>query len=208
MEGLVRGIYSISEWVLRLVYVNLLWIFFSMVGLFIFGLFPATIAMFAVVRKWVYKETEIPVFKTFWTTYKSEFMKSNALGLVFFMISLILYFNMNIIHATTVPLFKLLYIPNLVIILLFVLTFLYVIPVFVHFEVPLVKVIKDAFFLMILNPKATFCMVTLSGTLCFILVKFPGLLPFFSGSLLAYLLMWFSKYVFLKIESTTNNVAK
>lgn len=207
MEGFVRGFYSISEWIMKLAYVNILWISFSILGIVIFGFFPATIAMFAVVRKWVLKEPDIPVFKTFWATYKTEFLKSNLLGMVIVAFSLFLYFNLNIVQATTLPVFKLLYIPNVIVLMIFLLTLLYVMPVFVHFDVSLGKVMKNALFLMVVNPKATFCMMTLIGFLCFILLKLPGLIPFFSGSVIAYLLMWFSRYGFMKVDTGNSQLS-
>jgi uncharacterized membrane protein YesL len=204
MEGFMRGIYSISEWVMRLMYVNILWILFTLLGLIVFGFFPATTAMFTVIRKWVMKQHEIPVFKTFWLTYKSEFLKSSLLGLIIVCIGFFMYFNLKIIDATTVPSLKLLYIPNLIVILIFLLTLLYIFPVFVHFDVGVKGIIKNAFLLMTLNPIATFSMSILSGFILFIFYQFPGLIPFFSGSLIGFLLMFISNYVFVKMGQKAN----
>ncbi|MFK9094403.1 YesL family protein [Bacillus salipaludis] len=200
MEGFTRGFYSISEWVMRFMYVNILWILFTFLGLVVFGFFPATTAMFAVVRKWVVKEYDIPVFNTFWQTYKSEFFRSSIIGLVISAFGLLLYSNIHIIQAITVPLLKLLYIPNVILILIFVLTLLYIFPVLVHFDIGVKGVVKNALIIMTINPIHTFCMGTLTGFLFFIYRSFPGLIPFFSGSLIAFLLMWFSNNVFGEIR--------
>jgi uncharacterized membrane protein YesL len=204
LEGFMRGFYNISEWIMRFAYVNILWIFFSLLGLIMFGFFPATTAMFAVIRKWVLKQPEIPVFQTFWFTYKSEFLKSNLLGLFIIIFGYILYFNINIIEATMIPTLKLLYIPNLIVISFFLLTLIYIFPVFVHFDVSLVQVLKNAFILMVTNLMATCSMGILSGFLWFIFLKFPGLIPFFSGSFIAFLLMWLSNAVFVKVSNIQN----
>jgi uncharacterized membrane protein YesL len=206
MEGFMRGIYSISEWVMRLMYVNILWILFTLLGLIVFGFFPATTAMFTVIRKWVMKQHEIPVFKTFWLTYKSEFLKSSLLGLIIVCIGFFMYFNLKIIDATTLPSLKLLYIPNLIVIFIFLLTLLYIFPVFVHFDVGVKGIIKNAFLLMTLNPIATFSMSILSGFILFIIYQFPGLIPFFSGSLIGFLLMFISNYVFVKMDQKANGI--
>jgi uncharacterized membrane protein YesL len=206
MEGFMRGIYSISEWVMRLMYVNILWILFTLLGLIVFGFFPATTAMFTVIRKWVMKQHEIPVFKTFWLTYKSEFLKSSLLGLIIVCIGFFMYFNLKIIDATTLPSLKLLYIPNLIVIFIFLLTLLYIFPVFVHFDVGVKGIVKNAFLLMTLNPIATFSMSILSGFILFIIYQFPGLIPFFSGSLIGFLLMFISNYVFVKMEQKANGI--
>ncbi|MEY2191128.1 YesL family protein [Neobacillus sp. BF23-41] len=204
MEGFMRGFYSISEWIMKFAYVNILWISFSLLGFIAFGFFPATTAMFTVVRKWVLKQSDIPVLKTFWFTYKKEFVKSNLLGLVIILVGIFMYSNIRIVEATTVHELKLLYIPNVIVIFIFLLTLLYIFPVFVHFDVSLAEGIKNAFILMTVNPMATFCMGILTGFLCFILIKLPGLLPFFSGSFIAFLLMWISNYVFIKMNKATN----
>jgi uncharacterized membrane protein YesL len=197
MEGFMKGILSVSEWIMRLMYVNILWIVFTLLGLVILGFFPATTAMFAVVRKWVMKE-ELPVFKTFWTTYKSEFLRSNLLGLLIFVFGFFMYSNIKIVESTTVPLLKLVYIPNVISILIYSLTLLYIFPVLVHFDVGLKDVVKNAIVLMTVNPIATFTMAVLTSFFYFILYQFPGLIPFFSGSVPTFLLMFFCSHVFTK----------
>ncbi len=196
MEGLMKGFYTFSLWVTRLAYVNILWILFTIVGLVILGFYPATTAMFAVIRKWVLGDPEIPVFKTFWSNYKKEFVKSNILGLFITIFAFIMYSSMNIISSLTIPSLKILYIPNGLVTLLFLLTVLYIFPVFAHYDVKLTKVAKNAFIIMTINPLATFCMVVLTGFLVYIIYKFPGLIPFFSGSVIAFLLMFLSNYAF------------
>lgn len=197
----MRGFYSISEWITRFMYVNILWIAFTLMGLIAFGFFPATTAMFTVVRKWVLKQPDIPIFKTFWFTYKKEFAKSNLLGLVVILFNFFMYSNIKIVEATTVQAYKLLYIPNVIVIFIFLLTLLYIFPVFVHFDVRMRDGIKNAFILMTINPIATFSMAVLTGFFCFLFLKIPGLIPFFSGSSIAFLLMWICNYVFAKTEN-------
>lgn len=200
MEGFMRGFYSFSEWVMRFMYVNILWILFTLMGFVIFGFFPATTAMFTVLRKWVLKQTEIPVFKTFWLTYKKEFLKSSLIGLIIVLFGSFMFLNLKIIDAATIPTLKLLYIPNVIVILIFLLTLLYIFPVYVHYNVGTIGVIKNAFLLMTTNPIATFSMGTLTGFTLFVFYQFPGLIPFFSGSLIAFLQMFLSHYVFVKMN--------
>jgi uncharacterized membrane protein YesL len=201
MAGMMRGFYGISEWVMRLAYVNILWISFSLLGLVLFGFFPATVAMFTVVRKWVRKETDVPVFKLFWTTYKAEFLKSNLLGLIIGFAGVVMYFNFTIIEATVIPAFKWLYIPYIIITVLYLFTLLYIFPVFVHFNIKIKEVVKNAFILMTVNPLVTFSKAVLTGVLCFLFLKFPGVIPFFSGSLIALLLIFLSNNLLHKISN-------
>jgi uncharacterized membrane protein YesL len=59
--------------------------------------------------------------------------------------------------------------------------------------------VKNAIVLMTVNPIATFTMAVLTSLFYYILYQFPGLIPFFSGSVPAFLLMFFCSHVFTKI---------
>ncbi len=199
----MKGIHRFSEWVMRLMYVNVLWIVFTFLGLIVLGFFPATAAMFAVVRKWVMKQ-DIHVFQTFWKVYKSEFLKSNGVGLILIALGSFLYFNIKIIEAISIPIFKILYIPNVILILIFFLTLFYIFPVLVHFHVGVKGVFKNAVILMTINPIATLIMAVFTGIFFFITFKFPGLIPFFSGSIPAFLLMSLCHYTFKKFHQKSD----
>ncbi len=73
MGGIMGGFYRVSEWIMRFAYVNILWGLFTLAGLVLFGFMPATVAMFTVIRKWLMGETDIPVFKTFFASFKKRF---------------------------------------------------------------------------------------------------------------------------------------
>ncbi|MFL6562061.1 MAG: hypothetical protein ACJ8MO_38920, partial [Bacillus sp. (in: firmicutes)] len=137
---------------------------------------------------------------------KSEFLKSNGVGLIIIALGCFLYFNIKIVEAITLPILKLLYIPNVMLILIFILTLLYIFPVLVHFNVGVKVVIKNAVILMTINPITTFVMAVLTGVFFFILGEFPGFIPFFSGSFPAFLLMFFSNYVFTKFHQSGEHV--
>jgi uncharacterized membrane protein YesL len=199
MNGVLGGFYRLCDWVMKLAYINILWILFSILGLVVFGLFPATTAMFAIVRKMLMGEDDVPVFRTFWTAYKNDFIKSNLLGLTMVISGYILYIDLAFLRTTT-GLLNLLYYPTLMICLGFILTAFYVFPTFVHFEIKLLQVIKNAFIIMLMNPISTILMVMGSVAVFFLMTTIPGLIPIFSGSFLAIVLMWSSFFAFSKIK--------
>ncbi|KRG11791.1 hypothetical protein ACA29_14620 [Lederbergia galactosidilytica] len=49
---LFNNFYQFGETVLLLLYVNALWICFTLLGLIIFGLGPSTVAMYTIFRHW------------------------------------------------------------------------------------------------------------------------------------------------------------
>src|SRR5690606_17151892 len=54
-----------------------------------FTLFPATSAMFSVARKWATGEGDIPIFKSYFQYYKSNY-KQAMLGGIFFVLAFII----------------------------------------------------------------------------------------------------------------------
>ncbi|MCJ7843307.1 YesL family protein [Lederbergia sp. NSJ-179] len=195
----MRAINTALEWITRLAYLNILWILFSLGGLIVVGLFPATAATFAVARKWVMGQTDVAVFKTFWASYKKEFMKSNILGYLSTLVGYILYLDFVYLTVSPSNMTAILTIPFLIIGFIYVLTLFYVFPTFVHYDLKVLQVIKSSFFVMIINPLPTLTM--LGGTLGigFILWKFQGLAIFFSMSVLAVVIMMPAYHAFEKI---------
>jgi uncharacterized membrane protein YesL len=162
-------------------------------------LFPATAAMFVIVRKILMDKDEIPILKTFWESYKSEFLKSNILGLILIITGYILYIDILFLRNST-GFINLLYYPTLVLALGFVLTLLYVFPTFVHFDQRILQVIKNAFVIMLMNPLSTVLMVIGSFAVYLLMTTIPGLIPLFSGSILSFVIMWASFFAFSRIK--------
>src|SRR5699024_2801656 len=92
--GITGRLFRLCEVVMRLAYVNLLWVLFTALGLGLFGIFPATVALFTVTRKWVMGDHDIPIFSTFWHTYRKEFFKSTLFGFILFVIGYIIYVDL------------------------------------------------------------------------------------------------------------------
>src|SRR5690625_929809 len=186
------------EGIMRLAYVNLLWILFTILGLGIFGIFPATIALFAVTRKWVMGDLYIPVFSTFWQTYRKEFLKSTLLGWVLFVIGYMIYVDLALLPTggfLDVVRWGIVICGLLYIIILF-----YIFPIYVHFHWKNRHYIKYALLLGASHPHYTLLMIIGIGALYYIVMSIPGLLPFFSVSILAYIMMWTVYQVIKNIE--------
>jgi len=199
-EGFMGNFYKFMEWITRFLFVNVLWMFFSLLGLIIFGFFPATTAMFTIVRKWLQSEADIPIFKTFWDTYKKDFFKSNGLGYILCIIGYVFYLDILIVKNASHQLLQLAFYPLSVIIILYVLTLLYIFPVFVHFETKLMHVLKNALLIMMLHPVISILMGT-GAIIVFIIFYFvPVLIPLFGGSVSAFVLMWYSNFAFVKVQ--------
>ncbi|MBS4207827.1 YesL family protein [Bacillus sp. FJAT-50079] len=200
MGGIMGGFYRISEWIWRFFYINILWLVFLIPGLIVFGFFPSTAAMFAVMRKWVRGEPDIPVFKTFWASYKKEFIKSNLLGLIIVLIVYVLYIDFQFIKSSPSDFVRFFHLPLVSVLFIFGLVLMYLFPVFVHYDVRLFQVFKNSFFIMIMFPFVTIMMGVACFAVYFIMMKIPGLIPVFGVSIYAYAISWGANLAFTKLE--------
>ncbi|MFT4413950.1 YesL family protein [Fredinandcohnia humi] len=198
MNSISSTIYSLLEWITRFAFIQLLWILFTLAGGIILGFFPSTIAMFAIVRSWIRGNSDIPIFTSFVNFYKSEFIKSNKLGIVIMVVvafvGLDLYYiqqNANTyLSWTSIPLFAFM--------ALFVLFLFYLFPAFVHYDLNNISIFKNAFLIMLINPINTFFIVFSLASLFAIMCLFPALAFIFGASSYAFITMWFSLYAFNK----------
>lgn len=188
-----------------LAYVNLLWFTFTIVGLVAFGIFPSTASLYTVVRKWMVQGTDTPVWKTFWGTYRKEFLKANLVGYLFLLIGWLLFIDLKFFqHQGNVF--------GLVISYVFVIAFiiymvmaLFLFPVFVHYDLKILKYLKQTFFIVMLRPLEVIFAVIGSIGVYYLMIYVPGLIPFFSMSLLAYVTMWSAYRAFEKISLKFND---
>ena len=92
-KGVMAMMYGACEAIMKIAWLNGIWVLFTLGGGIVFGWAPSTAAMFTVVRKWLLGRTDAPLFKTFYQTYKKEFFKANGLGLILITAGTILFVN-------------------------------------------------------------------------------------------------------------------
>lgn len=189
MSKTANRAYTATIWISKFAFLNLLWIGFSLVGLVVLGFFPSTAAMFSIIRKWLMGETDIPVFSTFWSTYKAEFWRSNGLGLIIAIVGGLIVLNLLVVNNSSGSLFGAIQIPIYLFIFVVGMTALYIFPVFSHFELKVVHIIKNSFLLMLINPLENILMIISLVTVFFVVKYMPGLGFFFGGSLSAAIIM-------------------
>jgi len=184
---------------IELAYINLLWIFFTLVGLIAFGIFPATAAMFAVVRKLIRDEEKFKILPTFWTLFRTDFLKTNGFGLIFLVIGYCFYYNFYFLQLNSGELQFLF--PVLIFILISsIITLLFFFPVYVHFNLKFFQYLKQSFLIAITSPIEVITIGTLAGAIYFVATLFPGIIPLFPGSVFAYIATLISFKSFARIE--------
>ncbi|MFC0213786.1 YesL family protein [Paenibacillus chartarius] len=218
MKGLMGGFYRISEWIMRLSVTNVLWIICSIPVFFLllaamtspedvfmqtlvliaivspFTLFPATAAMFAVARKWVMGEGDVPLLKTFFRGYKENYLQSMIGGILYVIIGVILIVNYRfyVSQAGTLQLLSVLFITFGVILMASLFNFF---SILVHLHMKTLQIVKNALLITIGNPLASVALIVINGLILYISVtQFTFLIPFFMGSLVSA----FSFFMFYK----------
>lgn len=192
--------YRGSEWIWRLCYINLLWLGTTFIGLIFFGIIPATVAMFTIFRKWFMGETDIPIFRTFVSSLKKDFIKVNIIAVLFAVLGYILYFNYHYLGFIEGTQHTVLALGWYVGVFFYSITLVFVFPVYVHFEMKLLQYIKTAFIIGIVNPLAVISLVIGLGLAFYLFYLLPGLIPFFGSSIVGFLIMWAAYLSFERIE--------
>ncbi|MEH7011771.1 YesL family protein [Neobacillus niacini] len=206
--GYMEKLNTIMEWIMRFFVLQLIWILFCLVGLVIGGIFPATFTMFAICRKWINKQTEFPIFRTFWDLYRKGFLKTNLLGWVTTLTGCSLYYYFQLLKGTEGTMGLVLLIAVWIAGILYLMTALFIIPVYVHFDIKLIDVAKYALIIAIAHPFHVISMAALIIGFSMVIILIPGLFPFFSFSVLAFGLMWMAKSAFTRMEQKVSKLEK
>ncbi|OCA85873.1 hypothetical protein A8F94_13515 [Bacillus sp. FJAT-27225] len=191
---------SFATWMIKIAYLNILWIGFTLAGLGLLGLFPSTGAMFSIVQKWLRKEPVEKLFHTFWKTYKKEFISLNKFGLFFMLIGYILVYDFLFLQVNGEKL-QFLYPVLGFIAISYLLTLLYFFPVYTQFEMKFFQYIKQSFLLSASALLETILIIT-SIMLLMIIIRFvPGIIPLFTGSVAAIVITFCSNRALQRISS-------
>jgi len=191
----------VCEWIWRVILANLCWFAFTILGLGVFGFFPASVALFTIVRKWMKKDTDFPVLKTFKQVYFKEWKRSNGIGLVFYSIGLFLFIDIRIAEQFMSGVFA-----SFLLVILYVLVFVLLIAVgyffatYVHYELSTKGYIKQSFLLTLTGLPYTILIVTGLIFIGYTINLYLGLIPFVSVVAPAYLMMRVSLYRFISLE--------
>ncbi len=200
-------IYIVCEWIMKFSGANLLWVLFnipivivilnlfsasklnqvifSYITIFIllpFVFFPATFALFAVVRKWIMKDESNKVIKAFVTFYRYNYLRSLSGGLLIVVIWFVVIFYGYLLYLNKgLSLFLML--PT-AIFYVFTLNFF---SINVHFDVKLLASLRHAIIITIGRPLITFGISIVSGLIIYLSINIlTFFIPFFIGSLIAF----------------------
>ncbi len=170
--------------------IDFAWLFAPAMALAPFTFFPATAAMFSVARKWIMGEADVPLFKTFFKGYKANYLQSMLGGLLFDLMLLIFVVNIYFYKGLS-GLGQLVYYVFLVIFVFFIVSLFNYFSMLVHFHMKFWAIVKNAFLFSIGRPLTSLSILVMNAAILYISIyRFNFLLPFFTGSLIAYSSFW------------------
>lgn len=196
--NIMKVLYECSNWLAKVMYLHILWVVFTLAGLVVFGITPATMALCSVVHKWYDKDFDLPIFKHFYAAYKAQFKKSNILGLLLMGVGLFLYIDLKISEE----LIQSFYLHAVILFICFVylITIIYMFTIFVRYELPLLTYFKQSLFIALARPMETIA-IMLSLFILYFLFSFVPVLFIFAGSSIVFTpLVWFSYRACLLVE--------
>jgi len=175
------------EWIWRLALLNLLWIGLTLAGGVIFGLFPATGAVYVVMRRWfVHPETrDQSSIRAMTAAWREGFWRVNALGWALTVVGALLAYGLwlsigNPGLAGSVAFYGIVIVATMFCAMLIHLPF-----VAAHLEAGGIRLIRAAWMLALAQPFATLALAALFVGLSYIQAAVPALLLFASLSPLA-----------------------
>lgn len=197
-EQLVFSLDRLLRWIIKVFWLHVLIIGFSILGLFIAGLFPAIVAALSVSKKWLDQE-EFSIAKEFRKVYFQEFFKANLLGWVFALIGFVLYINYTVMVQMGDQLSVIVVFAYYFVIFVYMTVLAWAFPLYVHTKERLGTLIKNAFIMGVTFLPRTIGIFVGVFIILYISLNIPTMLLFFTGSLLALYIMFITHRVFEKI---------
>ena len=203
-QRIVNTLDKIFTWIMRLAAVNALWFLYTLKGLIVLGLFPATLSAMKIFRKWKLGDFDFPIWKTFKQEYQTEFGKSNTIGWILAMAGMVLYFNYLAIQSMgSVSILS--YVAFYLLIFFYLTLVIWSFPQLAHYDGRISHFFKNAIIIGFGRIHYTLAVIVYIFAVLYVSLKFPGLLPFFTMSALAFGWIWISMDLFQKSDRKMND---
>lgn len=226
-KGVMGGLYRITEWIMRIAASNLLWLLCSLPFLFfvlskllfvlqglgndpltIYGMaimapftfFPATAALFTVVRKWVMGEADVPIFKTYFRGYRENY-KQSMIGGIFYTLLFVVMGVDYTVYMGKMQNLQLVGVIMLVLLILLSVSLFNFFSMVAHYHMKTTLILKNAVLLTIIRPFRAFFTLVGAAAILLITYKFQWLIIFGTASLTAWFAFFNFHAAFIKMQA-------
>ncbi|WP_438493560.1 YesL family protein [Paenibacillus sp. IHBB 3054] len=214
-KGAMGGLYRVTEWISRIAFSNILWAICSVPFLFMgvmkmimwgsgaggpneqitlnwamgilapFTVFPATAALFTVVRKWVMGNSDVSTFRTFFQGYKENYFKSMLGGVIYTVLFVVMYVDVTV-YMTQMANFRIVGILMLVLMIILFVSMFNFFSIVVHYQMTFKEVVTNSVLLTIARPIRVFSTLIGAAVLVYIGLKYPVLYALCIPTLIAF----------------------
>lgn len=199
-EQLVSSLNRFLKILLRLSWLNMLFILATLAGAVILGFFPAAVSSIRVGREWMTEKAEFSVYKLFKETYKKEFVKANVIGLILMVIAGVLFANYYAILVLGAQIPAFVVFAYYCVIILYIILFVWTFPLLSYYDTKISQYFKNALIIGITKIPITILMTLLLFMILYISLKLPSLFLFFTFSLIALSNAYLSFRIFREID--------
>ncbi|PYZ91915.1 hypothetical protein CR194_17075 [Salipaludibacillus keqinensis] len=181
---------TVAEWIYRLAYINILWIVFSLVGMVVFGVAPATIAVYSVFQQWIKgEEIEGKIITHFFKIYKEKFFRANLLWGILLVIGFILYVDFYFIFRWDHVIAPVLLGLGMFVLILYIMVIMFSFPLIAYRNLKVMQSIKYALIYGFRSPSLTISLIISFLVIHYLIFQFPVLYLFYSVSIITYMIM-------------------
>lgn len=189
-RSIMSIVFTVSDWFMRIVKLNIAWLLTSLLGLLIFGLFPATYAAFYVADRWIHGDVDIKIWRTFFKAFRRGYLHSQLLGIIisagiFILCVDILFFRQ--VKSQWVGTIVIVLLVILLICLIIIAIYMY--PIKVSFDLNVRNTFKTAFFSGLSHLQWTFFNILGVAGILFVTYLFPATVFFLTGGSI---ILWMS----------------
>ncbi|MFF3102162.1 YesL family protein [Viridibacillus arvi] len=188
MQGFYEKFNVFGEWLYRLVLLNFLWIGFSILGAGILGVFPATAAIFSLLRKWMLQGKDVKLLSDFGQAYRNSFLKANVLGYGMVVLWLIIWADIQLtLQSTSLIGLVMTYILFGVLIYVSIAS-LMGFAIYVHYELTINQYFLQMLKYPITHVKESFILIATLLIYCTLLYYGSSIIPFIGVTLLGFVI--------------------
>ncbi|MGI8315925.1 YesL family protein [Halobacillus mangrovi] len=170
---------------------NMVWLVFCTP---VVTIFPATKALYSVVRKWQ-RDRDYVVVKPFWKFFKEGINQTMKIGAVWIMVGVLLVLDYILIDPSASSFHLLLFIVTIILTFMFVIVSTYLFPVIAHVDTDAKNTIRNAVMLTFSYPGTTFLLAGTMAIALYLLITFP-ISILLLGSVGAYFIYYLCNRVF------------
>lgn len=205
MRGIIKGSYVLGQTIIDGLYLQLLFILYTLRGAIVLGVFPALASVFQVIYLFFIRGKEyVKIREEYGQFYKKYFKMSNYLGYTMLAVGAFLYFDLQV-NKTFIQ-SAVVHYGLILIAILFLGTCLFVFPVLCRYELTYKQYLRQSVALFFTNLTESIAMLVGTFVIMAIYVGLPILLVIAGVPLIIVPIIWFALQGMKKTEAKADTL--